>query len=645
MKRIFTILISIVLLLSVHNTTYALSEKDERQMIQNIMNDMTVKEKIGQLVMPDTHDDYTSLPDERTKALIQEYHAGSFIIYGHYDGEHTANYTNQLQTWANETEQQIPLFISADLEYGAVQHVTNATVFPRLMGIAATRDTEAAKKVASITAKEARAVGYHWNYTPSVDVNVNPLNPVIGVRAFSESVDLVADMAIATIEGHQENGVLATAKHFPGHGNTSIDTHYGIDSVDYDRQTLDDIHLAPFKVAIEAGVDSIMTSHIIVEAIDPDLPATLSKKVLTDLLRDELNFDGLIITDAMDMGAMVNHYGRGDAAKMTILAGADVIIAKGTYEEQIATFEGLYDAYDTGELTLERIDASVKRILTYKLKYNLFDDRFVDVEKAKAIVLTEEHKQFAEEVAQQSITLLKNDDVLPFDAEAEQTTLVVGPTIYNERYYIEDIAQYVENVVVGNVEHMIVSDEPTNGDIKKVIKKAEDVDRVIVATFSASELPHGQAELVKALANINKSVVAVSLGLPYDIAQYPEVDAYLATYAIERWGSPVPTAWNAAIDVIFGATPGGQLPVTIENYYDIDASITYDTEHESRQNVEAKDNDEQNTKDEADELHDGTVDESEDKKSSVLPYIIIASLLIAFIAVFTLAVKNKKDNT
>lgn len=615
-------------LLPVH--TFA--EHAEQNQIKEIMENMTPEQKIGQLVMPNTHANIRQQPDKNMEELLTKYHVGSVIIYDYYDAVTTANYTNQLQKWAAETEHGIPLFISADLEFGAVQHVTDATVFPRLMGIGATNDPNAAKKVGEITAKEAKAVGYNWNYSPAVDVNVNPLNPVIGVRAFGESIDLVTDLSLAMIEGHQKNGVLATAKHFPGHGDTFIDTHYGLDIVTYDRKTLDDVHLPPFKAAIEAGVDSIMTSHIIVEAIDPELPATLSEKVLTGLLREELAFDGLIITDAMDMGAMVNNYGRGEAAVKAIKAGADVIIAKGTYNDKIATIGGLYDAYESGELTIERINESVERILSKKLKYNLFEDRLVDVDKAKEIVDTPEHKQFASEVAQQSMTLLKNDNVLPFDSTSDDTTLVIGPVIYNEDYYIKEITEEVARIASGKVERIVVSENPNQSDIDIVIDKAKSFDRIIVTTFSASELPDGQAQLVNELTKIGKPIVAFSLGLPYDIAHYPDVDAYIATYAIERWGSPVPTAWTAAVEVIFGAQPGGKLPVMIEDFYN------------SGDGIDLKD-DSTTEKDKEPEAQpdDGAKTEHDTQKSSYF-YIIIGAIIVVVISAVLLFVRNKKSN-
>src|SRR5699024_7798703 len=231
-----------------------------------------------------------------------------------------------------------------------------------------------------------KATGFNWNYSPLADVNTNPNNPVIGVRSFGENTELVSDMTVAQVEGYQENGVLSTPKHFPGHGDTSEDSHHGLPAVTYDRETLEEVHLPPFQAAIDAGADSIMTSHVIIEAIDPELPATLSEDVLTGLLREEMGFDGLIVTDAMSMQAFKDNWGVGEAAVMTIQAGADFVMATGTLNEQKETFEALLSAYESGELSQERVDASVERILAKKVMYGLFDNRYVDPDEATDVV-------------------------------------------------------------------------------------------------------------------------------------------------------------------------------------------------------------------------------------------------------------------
>ncbi|UOQ92266.1 hypothetical protein MUO14_17525 [Halobacillus shinanisalinarum] len=290
------------------------SDKANKGMARRIIAHMTMKEKIGQLVMPVTHPQHAidEMPNDNTREIIQDYHAGSVIIANKKDPEFMSKYNNQLQEWASETRLGIPLIISADLEYGTTHNVIQGTTtFPHQMGIGATRSTKVAETVASITAEEAKAMGFSWNFSPLADVNTNPKNPVIGVRSFGEKSDLVSEMTSAMIKGYQSEGVITSVKHFPGHGNTEVDSHFGLPTVTYDRETLKEVHLAPFKAAIDVGVDSIMTAHVIIEAIDPKLPATLSKKVLTGLLREEMNFDGIIITDAMSMDAIDERWGQG----------------------------------------------------------------------------------------------------------------------------------------------------------------------------------------------------------------------------------------------------------------------------------------------------------------------------------------------
>ncbi|MFB4162362.1 glycoside hydrolase family 3 protein [Alteribacillus sp. JSM 102045] len=552
------------------------TEKANKGMVQRIIAQMTPEEKIGQLVMPSTHDNEDQMPNEDTKELIKEYKAGSVIIYGNRDAATTAAYNNQLQEWASETRSNVPLFSSADLEYGTSQHVEDATAFPRQMGIAATQNVKAAEEIASVTAQEAKAAGFNWNYSPVADVNTNPANPVIGVRSFGENTELVSDMTVAHVKGYQKNGVLSTPKHFPGHGDTDEDSHYDLPTVTYDRNTLEEIHLPPFQAAIDAGADSIMTAHVIVEAVDPELPATLSEKVLTGLLREEMNFDGIIVTDAMSMDAIDEEWGAGEAAIMTVQAGGDIVMATGTLDQQKETFEALLEAYKSGELSNKRLDESLKRILTKKFEYNLFENRFVDPTEAVNIANTGSHKEFASDIGQESITLVKNDnDALPFDKNTNEITFVAGPEIYNQSYYIEDIAEAVSDTTNGDVERYITSENPTSDEIDEAAEQAENADRIIIPTFSADELPEGQSDLVKAMQDTGKPVVTVSLGLPYDIKDYPEVDAHISSYAIERWGSPIQISWEAAVDIIFGAEPGGKLPVSIEDHYEFGHGLNY----------------------------------------------------------------------
>src|SRR5690625_3843640 len=527
--------------------------------VASIIEKMSDKEKIGQLVMASNEHGDTEMPSEFIRKMIQDYFVGSMIVYGKRDVVSQAEYNNKVQEFAGETRLNIPLFVTADLENGAAQRVPDdATTLPRQMGIGATNSLEHAKTYSQIAAREVKALGFNWSYSPDADVNNNPLNPVIGVRSFGEKTDLVSHMTEIQVRGYQEEGVIATAKHFPGHGDTEADSHHELPKVTYDMEELKEVHLPPFQAAIKAGIDSIMTSHIIVEAIDPKLPATLSKDVLTGLLREEMGFEGLIVTDAMGMQAIDANWGAGEAAVMSIQAGAEIVMAEGPTKDQIETYEALNEAYQSGELTEERINNSLERILRKKLEYDLFNRRFVDTSEAKSFVGNPEHQKMAMQMARDSITLVKNEEVLPFNGKNEDTIFIAGVT------YVDAIAKYAEQNNNGKViAWQADSHNPSDKEIRQAVNEAEKADRIIMATYSLAELPTGQSQLVKKLLTTGKPMVVVSLGLPYDYKHFSEVNAYLASYALDNWQLKNLTSIQAAVDVVFGETPGGKLPVTI----------------------------------------------------------------------------------
>lgn len=544
-----------------------------RHSVDKLISQMTMEEKVGQLIMAVTHPPYNApdqMPDEKTKQLIQEYGIGSVIIYNKRNPEVMANYTNQLQKWASETRLGVPLLISADLEYGTTHNIKEGTTaFPRQMGIGATRNLRDAQSVARVTAAEAKAMGIHWNFSPVADVNTNPNNPVIGVRSFGENTELVSKMTSTMVRTYQKNGIIASAKHFPGHGDTDFDSHLGLSAVTYDRETLNKVHLPPFQAAIDAGVESIMTSHVIIKAIDPELPATLSYKVLTGLLRNEMGYDGIIVTDAMDMYAIAKNWGTGEAAVMSIKAGADVVMATGSFEDQIETYQYLLKAVKGGEISEKRLNESVRRILTIKFKYHLFSNRFVNPEKAAKISNNPHHKALAEKVSLDSITLVKNNGVLPINASSNQHFLVAGVI------ETQEIKKLIEEKGVNVTSWQSSTKNPSDEEIQQAVNLSKTVDNIIVLTYSQSSLPEGQIKLVNSLIATGKPVIALSLGLPYDIKHFSDVHAYIATYAIDRWQSISPTAIKAAVNVLFGAQPGGKLPVTINEQYRYGHGLSY----------------------------------------------------------------------
>lgn len=536
---------------------------------------MTDKEKIGQLVMYTP----TDRADAFSSSMIKEFYVGSALLNRHLQtAAEMASFTNQLQQWAGESRLGIPLFISGDLEYGSAQRVPGeATILPRQMAIGATHNVEYAEQAARITAIEAKAMGFQWSFSPVADVNSNLENPVIGVRSFGQNTKLVSDMAVAQVKGYQQEGVLSSAKHFPGHGDTSFDTHSTLAKVSYSEEVLRNVHLPPFQTVIDQGIESIMTSHIIIEAVDPELPATLSKKVLTGLLREEMRFKGIIVTDAMVMEAISANWGAGEAAIMAINAGADIVMANGSFEDQYETLNTLYEALQDGKIERSRVDNSVERILYYKLKTNLFEQRSVDANQAAALVGSKEHWEQSNQIAMDSVTLIKNEGVLPLDPQTKDHTLVVSVA------YADWIAESVRKMVSGQVTAYQAA--PARGEkldaapeaIVEAVSLAKDADRILVFTQSDRQLPQGQIDLVNQLLATEKPVVTVSLGNPGDILSYPHAKAHLSTYALDNWYwlTPIPVSWDAAVQVIFGAPPKGKLPVTLNETYKVGYGLRY----------------------------------------------------------------------
>ncbi|QKW35111.1 glycoside hydrolase family 3 C-terminal domain-containing protein [Actinomadura sp. NAK00032] len=534
---------------------------------------MTAAEKAGQLVMAVTEDGPDGMPSDRTRRAIQELKIGSVITSEPRTPGLAARYADRLQRWAAGTRPHLPLLVSGDFEFGTTHNVREGTTpLPNAMGLGAARDPRLAREAAAITAAEARAMGFHWNYAPVADVNTNPANPIIGVRSFGERTGLVGGLVEAQVRAYRRAGMIATPKHFPGHGDTETDSHLGLPSVGYDRATLDRVHLPPFRRAIAAGADAIMTAHVVVKAIDPGLPATLSPKVLTGLLRDEMGFDGLIVTDAMDMDAIDENWGTREATAMAVKAGADVIMSTGDYTAHEEAVGALRDALRTGELSEARVDASVRRVLALKCAYRVAEHRYADPARAERISGNAAFRRRALAMGVAATTLVKNDGgVLPFDPASPERTLVAGTVQTGE------FADAVAAVARGPVESWrAATTDPADAEIAEAVRRAAGADRILVATFSSGPLPAGQAGLVRALRATGKPVAAVAIGLPYDIASYPDVPAYIATYGTTARTQRVDrTMHEAAARVVFGARPGGRLPVTIKGLYPYGHGLRY----------------------------------------------------------------------
>ena len=385
-KQIFIVLISLLLVISYPITTtaannhqsnfnlYKLLESGGDYLIDYKLKNMSLAEKVGQLFQVGFH---SKTIDKEIEDLIKNYHIGGVIYFSRNieNLEQTSILSKNLQELALNNGAGIPLFISVDQEGGKVRRIKDLTYFPANIEIGATGDKELSRKAAAVTGKELKELGINVNLAPVLDVNNNPSNPVIGSRSFGADPELVAEMGVAYIEGLQEQGVVATAKHFPGHGDTAVDSHFELPVINHDRERLDQIELYPFKKAIEAGVDSIMVAHIYFSDIEPvaGMPATLSKAVLNNLLREELNFEGVIITDDLEMGAITNFFGTAAAAVKTIEAGSDIVLISHSYDKQKKAIKAVIAAVKNGIISEKRIEESLKRIIKLKGKrINIF---------------------------------------------------------------------------------------------------------------------------------------------------------------------------------------------------------------------------------------------------------------------------------
>jgi len=483
--------------------------------------------------------------DAELRRLISEYHIGGVILFARnvQSPQQVAALTKELQKTALENGSP-GLFIAVDQEGGRVARLTEDkgfTEFPSAMAIGATADPENAYRMASAMAAEMRAVGINVDFAPDLDVNNNPSNPVIGTRSFSSDPNKVAAFGAAFGRGLQENGILAFGKHFPGHGDTGTDSHIALPIVPHDRARLNRIEFLPFKAAIAENIAGIMSAHVTFPAIDsnPGLPATLSRSVLTGLLRDELGFQGLIATDSLEMGALAeNGYPPPVGATLAFAAGADLLVFNRDHEMHQQAFTHLVQAVKEGKISQEELDSSVRRILDTKEKFGILAPTLVaDSENG-------EHHALALELAQKAITLLKDDDSL-LPLKPAEPLLVIETTA----------ARGLGGLLKART--LEIENDPDSDTITAALGMALDGCKVIVTTTDTGFYA-GQVKLVTELLAKNRNVIIVSVRSPYDITFLPPVHTALAAY-----GGNMPTL-QAIADVLMGkAEASGVLPVTL----------------------------------------------------------------------------------
>jgi len=477
--------------------------------------------------------------------------------------------TERLQATARQAGRP-PLLIAVDQEGGQLMALGDATTpFPGNMALGATRSAELARRVGFAIGRELAALGVNVNYAPVADVNLNPHNPVIGTRAFGEAPDLVATLSAALGRGLQAAGVAATAKHFPGHGDTAGDSHHGTPVVTHDMETLRRIDLPPFQAAIEAGVRLILTAHVAVPALDdqPDRPATLSARILRGVLRNELKFEGVIVTDALDMRAISQGAELYVDAICAALAGADVLLLT-SFLDQPGIYATLLQAARRGLLPMTELEASAARIATLK--------QWLAAQPAPPsfdVVGCAAHHTLAAEVARQSITLVRDDArLLPIRLPPDAQLAVIVPrpidlTPADTSSYVAPTLAQAARAFHARVNDLIAPHDPSASDIAAICDQVRDCDLILIGTLNAYSTA-GQAALVNEVLRLGVPVVVAALRLPYDLTVFPAAPTYVCTYSVLQ------PSMRALAQALWGEAPfRGRLPVTIPDLYPRDHGL------------------------------------------------------------------------
>ncbi len=540
-----------------------------QQWVEATLRKMTEDEKIGQLLFATYHGSFTSTDADAYRKMmhnVEDLHVGGFINVTQMSplgivksqAYPTAVLTNQLQA-----RSKLPLLIGADFERGSAMRLDEGTSFPTAMALAAAGNPADAYTMGKVTALEARAVGIHWIYAPVSDVNNNPGNPIINTRSFGEDPQRVAEYVAAFVRGVQENGGLATAKHFPGHGDTAADSHIDLPVIRADKDRLEHLELIPFRSAIHAGVGSIMTGHLSIPALEPDpnTPATLSNNVLTGVLRDELHFQGLVVTDAMDMGGITTRFAPGEAAVRAVLAGADALLMPPVPD---AAFEALQAAVKSGRISHERLDASVRRILVAKANLGLNKNKLVDLNAINEKFGRAPWQKESQDISDRGITLLRDkNNLLPLNSAKPARALLLAFYADPEPYPGEDLERELrtrfDSVTTLRADTRFVKAATLK------LPPADSYDIAILALFvrvsdrkGNVDIPAEQLALAEQVFHGGKPVVTVGLGSPYLIENFPQAETWLAAFGISD------VAQISVARALFGQIPiQGHLPVTI----------------------------------------------------------------------------------
>ncbi|MBD7943698.1 MULTISPECIES: beta-N-acetylhexosaminidase [Psychrobacillus] len=495
--------------------------------------------------------------------LIHENRIGGIILFSHNIGSpnELLDLTSTLQLEAKKAGYLYPLLICLDQENGVVRRLGNGTTaFPGAMAIGATRNIENAFNVSFATGQELKELGVNWNLAPVLDVNNNPDNPVIGVRSFGEDPRLVAEFGKKSMKGLQRAGIITTLKHFPGHGDSNVDSHLALPVISHNRKRLNEVELVPFIECINEGADTIMSAHVYFPAIEDreNVPATLSKKVINGLLREELGFDGVVTTDCMEMKAISETIGTEKGAVEALNAGVDLVMVSHTLDVQISTIKEIKRALAEGVLKEETIKASLDRLNKLKEKYLSWET--TPFHATFATLGSEKHRQLAEKVFQESVTIVKNESLLPL--KTNQKILVINP-VNHYIYGVEDTKEIKATLsdamkeISDHVEGYDISETFNITEMKLLIERAKKFEVIVIGTLSVSSKSY-EIDLYEKLLKLGIPVVGVAMRNPYDLRYFPKVAAYLATYEFTY------LALRTAAKAIFGKSlVSGDLPVTL----------------------------------------------------------------------------------
>ena len=542
------------------------TEAARTEWVEATLREMSLEERVGQLLMPDTTG---MLVHEKSEEFARLLHAierlgvGGFIIYNG-DALTTAALTNRLQARA-----RVPLLFASDFEGGVGMQLRGGTRLPRAMALAATGDTESAAEAARITAREGRAIGVHVNFYPVLDVNNNPANPIINTRAFSDDPEVVANWGAAFIRAAQDAGQISTAKHFPGHGDTSLDSHILLPTLDASRERLERVELPPFRAAVQRGVRAVMTAHIAVPALDDGAeekrPATLSPSIVDGILRRDFGFEGLIFSDALNMGAVADRYEPGEAAVRAVEAGCDVLLYM---PDVMRAHAALCDAVARGRITRERVERSARRMLEAKAWCGLNEERMVSLDKVWDDVASPAHTAAARSLFERAVTLVRDPAaLLPVADRRERVAAVILKDAVPVWAHAlrEPAGSRFSKEVQARWRGRLVELSADAADVRQVLESVRDCDVVMaavcarVAAYKGSvALGEAHAEILRALDQAGVPTIAAVFGNPYVLPHMPERATTLLTFesAVESEA--------AAVRVIAGEAPArGRSPVTL----------------------------------------------------------------------------------